>query len=61
MALTDIICTNENEAEFITGLTLSTLDEFKDAAKKMLDMGPRLAIVREYIFGFGCNLVQSYR
>jgi pyridoxal/pyridoxine/pyridoxamine kinase len=47
VGLTDIICTNENEAEFITGLTLSSVDEFKDAAKKMLDMGPRLAIVRE--------------
>jgi len=45
LPLTDIICTNENEAEFITGLTLSTLDEFKDAAKKMLELGPRIAIV----------------
>jgi len=45
LPLTDIICTNENEAEFITGLTLSTIDEFKDAAKKMLGLGPRIAIV----------------
>uniref|UniRef100_A0A915CM64 Carbohydrate kinase PfkB domain-containing protein n=1 Tax=Ditylenchus dipsaci TaxID=166011 RepID=A0A915CM64_9BILA len=45
LAYTDIICTNENEAEFITGLTISTYEEFKDAAKEMIKMGPRIAIV----------------
>jgi pyridoxal/pyridoxine/pyridoxamine kinase len=42
LPLTDIICTNQNEAEFITGLTLKTLDEFKEAAKKILEYGPKV-------------------
>jgi len=45
LPLTDIICTNQNEAEFITGLTLKTLDEYKEAAAKMLEYGPKIAIV----------------
>jgi len=45
LPLTDVICTNQNEAEFITGLTLKTLDDFKDAAVKILEYGPKLAIV----------------
>ncbi|KAH7719887.1 Protein F07A11.5 [Aphelenchoides avenae] len=45
VGLSDVICTNENEAEFITELSLSSLDEFKEAAKKMLELGPRIAIV----------------
>ncbi|KAI1724344.1 pfkB family carbohydrate kinase domain-containing protein [Ditylenchus destructor] len=45
LPLTDIICTNENEAEFITGLEISTYEGFKCAAKNMLELGPRIAIV----------------
>ncbi|KAI1716425.1 pfkB family carbohydrate kinase domain-containing protein [Ditylenchus destructor] len=45
LPLTDIICTNENEAEFITGLEISTHEGFKCAAKNMLELGPRIAIV----------------
>jgi len=40
LQLTDIICTNENEAEFITGLKPSSIEEFKESAKKMLELGP---------------------
>lgn len=42
LPLTDIVCVNQNETEFITGLTLRTLDEFKDAAKKILEYGPKV-------------------
>ncbi|CAD5229368.1 unnamed protein product [Bursaphelenchus okinawaensis] len=46
LPLTDIICVNENEAEFITGLTLKTLEEFKEAALKIVtEYGPSTAIV----------------
>lgn len=45
LPLTSICCVNQNEAEFITGLTIKTLDEFKEAATKILEMGPELAIV----------------
>lgn len=46
LPLTDIICVNENETEFITGLTLTTLDDFKKAAVKIVeDIGPKLTIV----------------
>lgn len=42
LPLTDIICTNQNETEFITGLSLNGLDEFKEAAKTILSYGPKL-------------------
>jgi len=45
LPLADIICTNQNEAEFITGLTLHSMDDFRSAAEKMLELGPKLAIV----------------
>ncbi|KAI6243788.1 Ribokinase [Aphelenchoides fujianensis] len=45
LPLTSICCVNQNEAEFITGLSIKTLDEFKEAATKILQMGPELAIV----------------
>jgi ribokinase len=51
LPLTDIICTNQNEAEFITGLTLKTLDEFKEAAVKILEEGPNLSIVTVTFYG----------
>ncbi|VDL71339.1 unnamed protein product [Nippostrongylus brasiliensis] len=54
VALTDIICTNENEAretcskleaEFITGIAQNSLEDAKAAAEQMLTMGPKHAIV----------------
>lgn len=45
LPLADIICVNENEAEFITGQKLSSHSEFEGAAKEILSMGPKLAIV----------------
>ncbi|KAI6173883.1 Ribokinase [Aphelenchoides besseyi] len=45
LPLTTICCVNQNEAEFITGLTIKTMDEFKNAAAKILEMGPSLAFV----------------
>lgn len=47
LPLTDIICTNQNETEFITGLTLKTLDEFKEAAAKVLEYGPKLVSIKK--------------
>ncbi|KAI6185447.1 Ribokinase [Aphelenchoides besseyi] len=45
LEFTDIICTNETETECIVQSKLNSVDEFKDAAKKMLDYGPRMAII----------------
>jgi pyridoxal/pyridoxine/pyridoxamine kinase len=42
LPLTDIICINQNETEFITGLTLKTFEEFKDAAIQILEYGPKI-------------------
>lgn len=33
------------KAEFITGLTLKNLDDFKNAAKNILTMGPQIVII----------------
>ncbi|VDP05311.1 unnamed protein product [Heligmosomoides polygyrus] len=45
VALTDIICTNENEAEYLTGIPQGTLEDAKKAASEMLTMGPEHAII----------------
>ncbi|VDM55837.1 unnamed protein product [Angiostrongylus costaricensis] len=45
MALTDIVCMNENEAELITTIPQHTLDDAKKAAAQMLTMGPQYSIV----------------
>ncbi|TKR81247.1 hypothetical protein L596_015150 [Steinernema carpocapsae] len=45
LKFTDILCTNENEAEFITGKTLSTPEEFGNAALELLVEGPKIVIV----------------
>ncbi|CAI5443448.1 unnamed protein product [Caenorhabditis angaria] len=45
LSLTDIVCTNENEAEFITGIPQTTLEDAENAARKMLEMGPQIAII----------------
>ncbi|KHJ78830.1 putative ribokinase, partial [Oesophagostomum dentatum] len=45
VSLTDIICTNENETEFITGIPQHNLDDAKNAAAQMLTMGPEHVII----------------
>ncbi|ETN81103.1 hypothetical protein RB195_017655 [Necator americanus] len=45
VTLTDIICTNESEAEFVTGISQNSLDDAKKAAAKMLTMGPEHVII----------------
>ncbi|CAJ0576423.1 unnamed protein product, partial [Mesorhabditis spiculigera] len=43
--LVDIVCTNENEAEFLTDINAENKDGAFQAAEKMLGMGPHTAIV----------------
>ncbi|CAI2345637.1 unnamed protein product [Caenorhabditis sp. 36 PRJEB53466] len=45
LSLVDIICTNENEAEFITGIAQNSVEDAEKAARAMLEMGPQHAIV----------------
>ncbi|GMR38314.1 hypothetical protein PMAYCL1PPCAC_08509 [Pristionchus mayeri] len=45
LTFVDIICTNENEAEFITGIAAPTPVEAEKAARAMLERGPRVAII----------------
>uniref|UniRef100_A0A0K0D0Q4 Ribokinase n=1 Tax=Angiostrongylus cantonensis TaxID=6313 RepID=A0A0K0D0Q4_ANGCA len=45
MALTDIVCMNESEAEFITTIPQHTLEDVKKAAAQVLNMGPQHSIV----------------
>ncbi|KAL3077373.1 hypothetical protein niasHT_035208 [Heterodera trifolii] len=45
LPLCDIICTNENEAEFLTHLPMENTEQAKVAALRILEMGPRVAIV----------------
>ncbi|CAI4232055.1 unnamed protein product [Auanema sp. JU1783] len=45
LELVDIVCTNENEAEFLTGISADTIDNAKKAARKMQQMGPRHVII----------------
>ncbi|VDO60212.1 unnamed protein product, partial [Haemonchus placei] len=45
VALSDIICTNENEAEFITNIPQNTVEDAEKAAAQMITMGPKHAIV----------------
>lgn len=43
--LVDVICTNENEAEFITGIPQNNVEDAKKAARAMVEMGPKHAII----------------
>ncbi|GMS92962.1 hypothetical protein PENTCL1PPCAC_15137, partial [Pristionchus entomophagus] len=45
LAFVDIICVNENEAEFITGIAAPNAAEAEKAARAMLEKGPKVAIV----------------
>lgn len=44
-ALCDYVTPNESEAEILTGLPVTTVDEAKAAAGKLLDMGVKTAII----------------
>ncbi|KAJ1350383.1 hypothetical protein KIN20_006164 [Parelaphostrongylus tenuis] len=54
LALSDIVCMNESEAEFITNIPQQSLDDAKKAAAQVLTMGPQHAIVT--LGGKGCVL-----
>jgi len=41
----DIVCPNENEAEMLTGMRLTSVDDAKKAAVLLLTYGPSIAIV----------------
>jgi ribokinase len=42
----DIICTNETETELITEVTnLHSIENLRKAAQKLLDFGPKVAII----------------
>uniref|UniRef100_A0A914X7N4 Ribokinase n=1 Tax=Plectus sambesii TaxID=2011161 RepID=A0A914X7N4_9BILA len=41
----DIVCPNENEAEMLTGIHLTSIDDAKQAALKLITYGPSIAIV----------------
>ncbi len=45
LALSDITSPNETETEIITGLPVETLEEAEAAAKKLREMGTRVAII----------------
>ncbi|PIO77786.1 ribokinase domain protein [Teladorsagia circumcincta] len=45
VALSDIICTNENEAEFITKIPQNSMEDAEKAAAQMITMGPEHAII----------------
>ncbi|CAJ0608538.1 unnamed protein product [Cylicocyclus nassatus] len=45
LLITDIICTNESETEFITGIKPETVDDAKKAAAEMVTIGPEHAII----------------
>jgi len=41
----DIVCPNENEAEMLTGIRLTSIDDAKKAATLLLTYGPSIAII----------------
>lgn len=45
LAHTDIVFANETETEVLINAKLESLDNFKDAAKRLLTMGPRVAVI----------------
>ncbi|KAK0404716.1 hypothetical protein QR680_017596 [Steinernema hermaphroditum] len=45
LPFTDVLCVNENEAEFITNRTITTAEGFETAALELLDEGPKVVIV----------------
>ncbi|KJH47586.1 ribokinase domain protein [Dictyocaulus viviparus] len=57
LALSDIICMNENEVEFITTIPQRTLDDAKRAASEVLAMGPQYVIIT--LGSKGCILASN--
>jgi ribokinase len=45
LKFTDILCTNENETEFITGKQLSSIEDFKEASRELLKYGPKTVVI----------------
>jgi len=45
LKVTDILCTNENETEFLTGKKLSSVEDFKEASRELLQHGPKTVVV----------------
>ncbi|KAI6222868.1 Ribokinase [Aphelenchoides fujianensis] len=45
LEFTDIICMNETETDLIVQNTCKSMDDFKEAAKRILELGPSMAIV----------------
>ncbi|VDK79108.1 unnamed protein product [Cylicostephanus goldi] len=58
LSLTDIICTNESETEFITGIKPETVHDAKKAAAEMITMGPEHAIITLGAQGSSCFSLQ---
>uniref|UniRef100_A0AC34FA01 Ribokinase n=1 Tax=Panagrolaimus sp. ES5 TaxID=591445 RepID=A0AC34FA01_9BILA len=45
LKFTDILCTNENETEFLIGRQLSSIEDFKEASRELLKYGPKTIVV----------------
>jgi ribokinase len=45
LALTDIFCPNETEAELLTGLSVATLEDAEVAARRLVDRGAKAVVV----------------
>uniref|UniRef100_A0A914YRP7 Ribokinase n=1 Tax=Panagrolaimus superbus TaxID=310955 RepID=A0A914YRP7_9BILA len=45
LKFTDILCTNENETEFLIGRQLSSIEDFKVASRELLQYGPKTIVV----------------
>jgi ribokinase len=45
VALCDIICANENEAEFLSGLELNGPEDAERCARRILELGPQIVII----------------
>ncbi|KAE9550769.1 hypothetical protein FO519_006021 [Halicephalobus sp. NKZ332] len=45
LEFTDILCTNENETEFIVGRELKSLEDFKKAAHELVSFGPKIIVI----------------
>uniref|UniRef100_A0A914P1F3 Ribokinase n=1 Tax=Panagrolaimus davidi TaxID=227884 RepID=A0A914P1F3_9BILA len=44
LKFTDILCTNENETEFLIGRQLSSIEDFKEASRELLQYGPKTIV-----------------
>ena len=44
--LADVVTPNIPEAEALTGRRVASLDDMRDAARRILDLGPRVVLVK---------------